>query len=580
MKTIYIILALLFSYNGVFSQINLTGDDMPKSGTAYIVDYTEAPTISLGTPGSAPQNWDFTGLVSNYPKFAIYSPTAPYQAYAGTFPTSNEYTYGPAIMFAGLIGGQLTDPSAWGYMFWQSDSTGMRSVGFRADYGIGDTNITIMNAGELLMGAPASYDSVFTNNCRYVLNTRTSPVDSIYIHNISKTLTVDAFGSLTTPYGTYDVLRVHEFLVQVDTVMAKYNGVPVYSMEFSRDTSNNYYFWTNGPGYPLAIVFTDNNSNILRAEILADSLPSYSITGTVYTASNSTNPMNNGEVSLYARDAWDHYFGVNETIPVDANGHFQFANVLGGNWLVWADPDITSYPYNLPTYYGDTIYWEDATLLAPASDTAIVITCSNDSAFINSMGSGIISGTIFQDDDAFSKSNLSGAENVKVTLKENPGGAAIIHTETDANGDFSFSNVENGTYTVRVEIPGLAMDSTWMVTIDNSTPTYTNADYYYDTVLVYIIDQTGVSENNTTSETVSFYPNPFQGNATVAVDGTNGTFEYYWAFCDMAGRIVREDSGTSAGKISLSNINLDAGSYVFTLSVNGSRLKTRKVIIR
>jgi len=247
--------------------IAITGADMPYSGLSVLLAVDSLTNISLGNPGIS-QSWDYSSLSPNYYKFADYESTSA-TAYASVFPFSNIYTYGPGGMYGSLYGGAPVGQGDNGYIFWKSDNTGFWITGFRPDGGI-CAGINVQNTPqELLIGAPATYGSIFNNSGRWELPMNINPADpdTFFVRNINKDIIADACGSLTTPYGLYpNVLREHEHVTEIDSVYIKMSGILVMSLEYRRNVSNNYMYISNGLGYPACIVHSDNNNLVKDVE--------------------------------------------------------------------------------------------------------------------------------------------------------------------------------------------------------------------------------------------------------------------------------------------------------------------------
>lgn len=260
----------------VFAQITITENDLPESGFTYIVDNDTSTQVLLGTPGPLAQAWDYSMLASHYPKVPTYDSTI-HTAYAGAFPASTHYTYGPAIMYGSLYGGAPVGSQGMnnGYMFWRRDMTGFWVEGFLAEQGtFADVNV-YYTPQELLIPAPATYGDSYNNTSNWELwmNKNTADYDTLYRCNVTKTITVDAFGSLTIPSGTFNVIRFHEHVIKVDSIFAVLNSIPLYSMEFTRDTSNNYLYYSNDVTYPLCSVHADANNYIRSTEHFVIKVP-------------------------------------------------------------------------------------------------------------------------------------------------------------------------------------------------------------------------------------------------------------------------------------------------------------------
>ena len=248
----------------------ITGADLPHTGLSIMLVVDTVTNVPLGIPSIA-QNWDYSMLTISYPKFAVYYSTAA-TPYASVFTTSNIDTYGPGNLYGTLFGGAPVVSSDNGYIFWKSDTTGFWETGFRADGGT-YAGINVKDVPkELIIGAPAVYGSVFNNTARWELpmNLNAADVDTFYVRNIKKTITADACGSITTPYGAYsNILREHEYVISFDSIYAKVGSFVATAIEFKRDTLNNYMYLANGVGYPVCIVHCDKNNQVLDVEYYA-----------------------------------------------------------------------------------------------------------------------------------------------------------------------------------------------------------------------------------------------------------------------------------------------------------------------
>jgi hypothetical protein len=246
--------------------ITITGADLPYDGLSVLLSVDTTTNVSLGTPGTS-QVWDYSALLLHYPKYADYHATST-TAYATIFPYSNIYTYGPGNLYGSLFGGAPVGPGN-GYCFWRSDSSGFWVTGFRPESGL-CAGIDVQNAPqELVIGAPATFGSLFSAYGRWELPFDNVPtdVDTFYVRTIKKQIVADACGSLTTPYGTFpNVLREHEYITEIDSIYGKLYGFQVYATEYLRDSTNTYSYIANGIGYPVCIVHCDKNNVVKNVE--------------------------------------------------------------------------------------------------------------------------------------------------------------------------------------------------------------------------------------------------------------------------------------------------------------------------
>jgi len=252
------------------AQITITQNDLPQSGYTYLTYTDTTPTVTPGVPSAVAQTWNFSSLSPDYPSVPTYGATS-WTPYASAFPASNIYTYGPAAMYSSLAGGAPVGSQGMskGYMFWRTDNSGFYTVGFRADSGIYSNVNVQVSPNELLIGTPATYNSVFSNasSWTFPMNLYPADPDTFYTSHTVKTLTTDAWGDITTPAGYFpQVLRIHEYLVKTDSVFVRYNNVLIYSAELIRDTANNYLFMANAVHYPVSIVHADAQNTVSSVE--------------------------------------------------------------------------------------------------------------------------------------------------------------------------------------------------------------------------------------------------------------------------------------------------------------------------
>lgn len=280
MKLLLTNVLLTISLGVLHGQITITSGDLPQIGETYLISTDTLSPVNLGTPGSGFQSWNFSTLSESYPSFPTYNATS-LTPHATAFSNSNLYTYGPAALFSSLYGGAPVDSQGMnnGYMFWKTDVTGFWIVGFRADSGAYANENVFENPMELLIGTPATYGSTFNNTGRWELPFNYNPVDvdTFYVNRVTKTLSGDAWGSLTLPAATYPaVLRIHEYIIKTDSAYAKMGATPVYSLELTRDTLNNYIYMANSIHYPVCIVHADKNNVIKSVEYYNSTIQSVS----------------------------------------------------------------------------------------------------------------------------------------------------------------------------------------------------------------------------------------------------------------------------------------------------------------
>ena len=321
-KNLLLCFAIFIYATTANSQITITGADMPQAGVSVMTATDTVNSVNLGSPSASSQSWNFSSLNPSYYNFPFYGLTST-TPYASAFLASNIYTYGPAAFYSSLYGAAPVGSQGLnkGYMYWKSDNTGLNVVGFRADSGAYSNINVLENPKELLIGAPATYGTpVFNNVSRWELPMNLNPADAdtFYVVRSTKTITVDAWGSLITPFGTFpNVLREHEYTIKVDSAYGKIGAIQITALELTRDTANNYIYLANGIHYPVAIVHANKNNVIKDVEYYNG----------VYVGVNEL-VADNINISVYPNPS-NGQFNIVDKQNKLMNATFQIINMLG-----------------------------------------------------------------------------------------------------------------------------------------------------------------------------------------------------------------------------------------------------------
>lgn len=281
-KSLLIISAFVFGALSVKAQITITTADV-ATPTKIIYQANDtlltSPTI-IGSFGTS-QTWNMSSLNNNT------TDTMTFISYAWApdtnFSTSN-----------------LVVKQGWqnNFTYLTNSASGLTNLGSKAntDFGGGPSTVRQINSpSEILMNFPGTYLIAYTNN--YI--TTTPPfyfgidpgigfvVDSVrQKSDVKKTVLVDAWGSLTSPLGTFNVLRSEETIVRHDTIDAYIFGSWNDAVITQADSTTGYSWWANGVGFPLVSIKLDSLSNIKQTQWLL-ALPSVGINE--YTAPTQVN---------------------------------------------------------------------------------------------------------------------------------------------------------------------------------------------------------------------------------------------------------------------------------------------------
>lgn len=198
---------------------------------------------------------------------------------------------------------------------------------------------------------------------------------------------------------------------------------------------------------------------------------------------------------------------------IDSAGSYFFYNVPQGNYLILSQAGPSSNYFNstLPTYYGDVIYWVDATIIVlgdPANPYDINLQATSGS----NAGEGQISGDIVG--EGFKQLLID--ENINIfLLDENNTPLEIVYSEIDDS--FDFSNIAFGDYVVYAEVIGLPTEAA-NVSISAENPT-TNIEILITPNGV----TTGIHDELTIQIKGGIYPNPVVSYAQLELNLTEST---------------------------------------------------------
>ncbi len=277
MKKILLLASALFLFAlGANAQITITTADIAAPIKIIYQSNDTMPTVSQGSFGIS-QTWNMSALNTH---------------------TTDTMTFVSAswVPNASFSSANLAMKQGWqnNYAYLVNSATGLASLGSAGtvDFGAGPFTIDQVNSpADQLMNFPGNYLTTFTSNFL-----TTTPkiylgfdpgvgfvIDTIQIHSgSSKTVEIDAWGSLTTPLGTYNVLRAKETIIKYDTTdicllaLGGWNPIPGFTPQLSADSTTTYTFWANGVGFPLASLTMDSTSNVRSATWL-QALPAVGI---------------------------------------------------------------------------------------------------------------------------------------------------------------------------------------------------------------------------------------------------------------------------------------------------------------
>lgn len=290
-----------------------------------------------------------------------------------------------------------------------------------------------------------------------------------------------------------------------------------------------------------------------------------------------------GIAVLYPYLSWYTSFDTLQIQPLGLGGTFQFTNIEQGDYLIQVFPDTIAYPTLIPTYFDHDWAWDSSDVFTHGCTANDFINISMIELPFNSPNIGYIQGFVIEG-PGFGRNQGDPVHGVVVKRGITGSNTIVESTLTSETGEFSFSNVDFGNYTIYVDIPGLERDSTYDVIVDGSTNQFLNLYYVVDSVSIYIVQGIGIEdiESNENSQ-MKIYPNPVQDMAVLDY-AINVDADVQIDLYNMMGVKLQNlvSTNLSIGEYNYlfnpKHYGLKAGMYLISLTADG-RTKTLRVIV-
>ncbi len=257
--------------------------------------------------------------------------------------------------------------------------------------------------------------------------------------------------------------------------------------------------------------------------------------------------------------------------------YYQFLGKPTDNYRVKAavvDSFSTSTGY-IPTYHTSSFYWNTATVIAHTSGTADVNKDINMITGTPTSGPGFVGGNV----SAGANRGTTTGDPVEGMLMNivNSSNVLIQSVRTDANGDYSFSNLPLGTYTVFPDSLNYLTTTYDNITLTSSATSMTAASFTQNalskTITPIVTSVNAVS--NISSITV--FPNPASNKLTLqwaAKNADNGTV----TISDITGREVYSSAISFAAGTGVKTVDLSSfvnGLYIVSVKSATSSYTTK-----
>lgn len=309
------------------------------------------------------------------------------------------------------------------------------------------------------------------------------------------------------------------------------------------------------------------------------------ISGRMLISANT--PAQAGTMDLFRITSSGAYV-IEDALDIDSDGSYLFEKAVLDNYLVLCKPSTTLYPLAVPTYYANTIFWEEATPLVLETDVSALDITAQFIATDVPAGTGSLSGFLEEDDGTgrTEKTKRVGGAGVTARKVEATGRdqttvyKVVAYVETDEVGEFSIPELPNGDYLLNIQYPGYPMDETSFLefTISATNPLAKDvqvaAAVVNNKITVREIVITGIFE--TADYQVNVYPNPAVGSIKVNFAGESTTRELL--LLDALGKALKLQAA-SALEDTIDVSELPSGTYLLQVKDKNAVKKIVRIVI-
>lgn len=265
-------------------------------------------------------------------------------------------------------------------------------------------------------------------------------------------------------------------------------------------------------------------------------------------------PITAGSMMIYSADTNATTLPYMEVTTIDSLGIYYFTLVPEGSYYLIATPsDATGY---LPTYYGNVIDWQSATILLLGEP--------NNPYNISLAGSGQLTPGPGSTTGLIKVSGLKSSmvDKINVILKDEPGNP-IGFAPVASWGEFIFPSMAYGTYYLYPELANVTSDHIKVVLTEEEPAAVVNMTFTGSRIL-------GIDDQNVLVTSWVVYPNPFTDLATITIDlhqSTHATVEIY----NLTGQLkYRNHVALSTGSNTITCPLSDLSPGIFTLRILSS----------
>lgn len=303
----------LITTTSVFGQITITQSDMPSQGDTIRVSYASS-TANVNHTATGPNfTWNFSALTPNAQQVLEFAtPTALPFNFTATYGVLNPSP--DSIPFIGAIPTNFVD-------YYKNGSSGYRQVGSSFDYApLGNFSIPIIySSSDYVYRFPMNYNNIDSSDAAYAFQLPGLAYFGQERHRVNR---VDGWGTLITPYGTFQTLRVRSVVDAVDTISFDTTGT---GFSFPRPQVVKYKWLSQNGKIALLEVEAQvfNNTETVTNVIYRDSIRS-----NVFQVGITENEIAGNVTTLYPNPAQDQ-LNLLWTQPVQMQARIEICDMYG-----------------------------------------------------------------------------------------------------------------------------------------------------------------------------------------------------------------------------------------------------------
>ncbi len=343
----------------------------------------------------------------------------------------------------------------------------------------------------------------------------------------------------------------------------------------NRSNMGDYVVQITNPNVP-GLVLRSANKRVLATATLSGRL-----------LETSDTPVADGRVSLFRINPVGGY-DTTRIQTVTSAGEFTLANVVLDDYLLLGEADTLTYETTLPTWYKNTLYWEEADTLFVNENLFALDILAQKEPTEAPKGQGRIAGvfedpSIQEDGRTLRNKRLANAgasvrRRVNVGKPEDEELELVAWIFTNEEGEFEFNNLEQGEYLLNLQYPGVPMDPNSFINISIGTGLARNvqveAQVIEGKIVVKKLVVTGWDEDETRFKV---FPNP--ANTQLHIQMLQGMDDLSYTVIGTNGSEVLTGELPFKGTAAIHTNSLQPGIYFVQVKQGGQMVSSFRVAV-